>query len=202
MAEAVSRCTDRVRVMANFRDRADEWEENSWIGRARMSDPRAFQWLLDRYRDRVVRLASHVLRRPAEAEDVAQEAFIKAFRSLGSFRGDGRFYTWLYHIVLRICLDRRRLARWDSEVAVMDDSLCSPRIEDSSDPRILVDSLMKQLPPTMRATLVLRELEGMEYEEIARTLAIPVGTVRSRLHAARAQFRDLWTAAQEEAASV
>src|SRR5690349_8920331 len=113
MPEAVSRCTDRIRVMANFRDRADEWEENGWIGRARTGDPTAFQWLLNRYRDRVVRLASHVLRRPSEAEDVAQEAFIKAFRSLGSFRGDGRFYTWLYHIVVRICLDRRRLARWD-----------------------------------------------------------------------------------------
>jgi len=209
MAEHVRELSGRIRVMANFRDRAEEWEENGWIARARMGDPSAYQWLLDRYRARVVRLASHVLRRPSEAEDVAQDAFIRAFRSLDSYRGDGRFYTWLYHIVLRICLDRRRLARWDREISQYEDSqsgevACgsSRCLQESSDPRILVESLMKQLNPAMRAALVLRELEGMEYEEIALTLRIPVGTVRSRLHAARAQFRELWTAVQEEAARV
>src|SRR5437763_295375 len=82
-------------------------EEARWIERARAGEEAAFRWLLARYRERVVRLAAHILRRPDEAEDAAQEAFIRAFRRLRSFRGDARFYTWLYQIVVRVCLDRR-----------------------------------------------------------------------------------------------
>lgn len=177
----------------------DEREETVWIARACQGDESAYSWLLERYRARVVRLAAHVLRRPSEAEDVAQEAFIRAFRSIRSYRGQGRFYTWLYHIVVRVCLDRKRLARWQSEVA--DDCLfttasCDPI--DSSHERLAVEALLERLTPPMRAALVLRELEGMEYEEIARTLKIPVGTVRSRLNTARSQFRELWQSACRE----
>src|SRR5579871_748179 len=91
-------------------------EEERQIDRARHGDSAAIDWLLTRYRGRVVRLATHILRRPGEAEDVAQEAFVRAFRSLYTYRADGRFYTWLYQIVVRVCLDRRRLARWDREM--------------------------------------------------------------------------------------
>ena len=174
-------------------------EEAGWIGRARTGDEAAYRWLLQRYRARVVRLAAHVLRRPEEAEDVAQEAFLRAFRSLGSYRGDGRFYTWLYHIVVRICLDRRRLARWSAETPLTEaesPSLLSP--SEAIDTQVLVGILLDRLSPPIRAALVLRELEGLEYEEIARVLEVPVGTVRSRLSAARAQFRELWRAALEE----
>ena len=179
----------------------DDGEETRWLERARAGEEAAFRWLLDRYRARAVRLAAHVLRRPDEAEDAAQEAFIRAFRSLHRFRGNGRFYTWLYQIVLRVCLDQRRLAWWGAEQpGVAIPAAC----DGAGDPargvetRVLVEALLDRLSPPMRAALVLRELEGLEYEEIARVLGIPVGTVRSRLSAARAQFRDLWQTATGE----
>lgn len=208
IAGDVREITGRFRVMANFRERAEEWEENGWVARARAGDEAGYRWLLDRYRARVVRLAAHVLRRPAEAEDVAQESFLRAFRKLHTFRSEGRFYTWLYHIVIRVCLDRRRLARWDRESESLPEDDVDWRMESKdsvagmSDPRLLVESLLDQLSPSMRATLVLRELEGMEYEEIALAMGVPVGTVRSRLHAARERFRTLWTSVQEEARNV
>ena len=179
-------------------------EERRWIDLARAGDDRAFRWLLERYRSRVVRLAAHVTRRPDEAEDIAQEAFVRAFRGLRGFRGGSRFYTWLYRIVVRLCVERSRRRAWRSEapgssrlVAVEDPGPCEGTAE-----RVLVESLLWRLNPAMRAALVLRELEGLPYEEIARILAVPVGTIRSRLHAARAQFRALYEAANEEAARV
>src|SRR5947209_7277831 len=93
-----------VAIQANV---AEDREEAAWIRRAQEADESAFRWLMDRYRRRAVRLAAHVLRRPDEAEDVAQEAFIRAFKNLHRFRGEGGFYTWLYRIVIRICLDRK-----------------------------------------------------------------------------------------------
>lgn len=175
-------------------------EEEAWVARAREGDHEAFGWLLARYRGRAVRLAAHVLRRPGEAEDAAQEAFVLAFRSLRSFRGQGRFYTWLYAIVVRVCLERKRSARWRSETPMdsVPDAPASRPASGGCDERLLVESLLDRMTPPMRAALVLRELEGLEYEEIAQALRIPVGTVRSRLNAARAQFRALWQAAQEE----
>lgn len=180
-------------------------EEARLLERARGGDSAAYAWLLERYRERVVRLAAHVLRRADEAEDVAQEAFILAFRKLDQYRGDGAFFTWLYQITLRICFSRRRLLRWRAE-APGD----APHEHDESrlsggDPagpaqtRILVAALLDRLSPPVRAALVLRELEGLEYEEIARILKIPAGTVRSRLNAARTRFRILWLEANEEA---
>ena len=178
----------------------EEREEALWLARARAGDEAAYRWLLGRYRARVVRLAAHVLRREGEAEDVAQEAFLRAFRRLPSFRGEGRFSAWLFGIAVRLCLDRRRSARWTREVpedaAPPAPSLTAPA--DAADTRLLVETLLDRLSPPMRAALVLREMEGLDYDEIAATLGIPVCTVRSRLHAARAQFRALWTAALEE----
>lgn len=176
----------------------EDREEASWLQRARVGDEAAYRWLLDRYRVRVVRLAAHVLRREGEAEDVAQEAFLRAFRRLPSFRGEGRFSAWLFGIVVRLCLDHRRSARWTREVPEDAAPILSSS-PDSTDTRLLVEALLDRLSPPMRAALVLREMEGLDYDEIAATLGIPVGTVRSRLHAARTQFRALWTAAQEEA---
>src|SRR5947209_5358061 len=127
-------------------------EEAAWIEKARAGEERAYRWLLSRYRDRAVRLAAHVLRRPDEAEDVAQVAFVKAFRGLHSFRGEGRFYTWLYHIVVRICLDRKRLARWNSEGFKLDESVFIEHQAESNS-RLLVETLLDQLTPPMRAAL-------------------------------------------------
>ncbi|HEY3265506.1 MAG TPA: sigma-70 family RNA polymerase sigma factor [Armatimonadota bacterium] len=186
-----------VITMPVSRDTEGDPEEARWLVRARLGDEAAFTWLLNRYRNRVIRLAAHILRRPDEAEDAAQEAFIRAFRNIRAFRGDSRFTTWLFHIVLRVCLDRRRLKRWDSEVQ-WDDTLPLSSPKDPIDTRLVVNALLKELSPPLRAALVLRELEGMEYEDIAHVLGIPVGTVRSRLNAARARFRDLYMRVVEE----
>lgn len=183
-------------------DAMQDREEAAWIAKARAGDPAAVRRLLERYRGRAVRLAAHVLRRrPDEAEDVAQEAFVRAFRSLAKLRGDAGFGPWLYRIVIRLCADRQRAARWSREVspADLDEWTPGPAIStDGLDTRLLVGMLLDRLSPPMRAALVLRELEGLDYAEVAAALGVPVGTVRSRLHTARAQFRDLWLAAMQE----
>ncbi len=201
MPEEGARCWS----MAVRENVAVDREEEGQIERARRGDAAAIDWLLARYRHRVVRLAAHVLRRPDEAEDVAQEAFVRAFRSLHTYRSDGRFYTWLYRIVVRICLDRRRLSRWSRELP-LDSAPEAAAREDSGletvESRALVEVLLDRLTPPMRAMLILRELEGLEYEEIAQVLQIPVGRVKWRLHAARAQFQELWEQAARETAEV
>ncbi len=175
----------------------DEREEALWIDRARTGDDAAFRWLLGQYRARVVRLAAHVLHSQGDAEDVAQEAFVRAFQRLPSFRGNGRFSAWLFSITVRLCLDHRRSARFHREVPA---DAAPEAVSPSAPPdtHLLIDALMEQLSPPIRAALVLREIEGFDYDEIAQMLQIPVGTVRSRLHAARARFRALWTAIEEE----
>ena len=181
----------------------EQREEALWIARAKTGDEAAFRWILGQYRSRVVRLAAHVLRRSDEAEDVAQEAFVRAFQRLLEFRGAtapgraGSFSSWLFSITVRLCLDRRRTARWQREMPASAAPAPSSSFQ-SSDSRLLIEMLLDKLTPPMRAALVLREIEGLEYDEIAEALQIPVGTVRSRLHAARAQFRDLWAAIGEE----
>ena len=147
-----------------------------------------------------MRLAAHVLRRDSEAEDVAQEAFVRAFQRLPEFRGAGPFSSWLFQITVRLCLDRLRSAFWSREAS--QDAAFSASTSQSPDTRLVIETLLDRLSPPMRAALVLREMEGLEYDEIAQALQIPVGTVRSRLHAARAQFRDLWTAIDEESSHV
>jgi RNA polymerase sigma-70 factor (ECF subfamily) len=175
----------------------EDAEEALWVSRARAGDEAAYLWLLERYRSRVVRLAAHVLRRDSEAEDVAQEAFLRAFRGLSRFHGDRSFRTWLFRITVRLCLDRRRRLSWQREVSAEEIPEQSAPAA-AADTRLLVSALLDQLTPPLRATLVLREIEGLEYEEIAQMLEVPVGTVRSRLHTARAQFRTLWVAADAE----
>ena len=186
----------RLLAAADCPTREDR-EESLWVARARAGDEAGYRWLLARYRARAVRLAAHVLRRDGEAEDVAQEAFLKAFRRLSSFNGEGRFSAWLFRIVVRTCLDRHRSARWERE-APEAAAPTSPSLTADTDTRLLVGALLDRLSPPMRAALVLREMEGLDYDEIAQALGIPVGTVRSRLHSARAQFRQMWEAADAE----
>jgi RNA polymerase sigma-70 factor (ECF subfamily) len=185
---------------------ADAREEAIQVARAKTGDEAAIGWLIAQHRRRVVRLAAHILRRPDDAEDVAQEAFVRAFRNLHAFRGQGRFYTWLYQIVVRLCLDKQRLARWDKEIPLeaakeTTEVYLSVPLEDVRT-RLLVETLLDQLSPPLRAMILLRELEGLEYEEIAQVLQIPVGRVRWRLHEARAQFREIWQNAMQEAEHV
>jgi RNA polymerase sigma-70 factor, ECF subfamily len=168
--------------------------EAQHVARAKAGDESAFVWLLERYRTRAVRLAAHVLRRDADAEDVAQDAFIQAFREIRRLRGE-RFRPWLYRIIVRLCLNRTRRASWKAESSLDDQTphqSTDPRMSDAVTERIVVEMLLDRLSPPMRAVLVLRELDCLDYNEIAVVLGIPVGTVRSRLNAARATFRALW----------
>jgi RNA polymerase sigma-70 factor (ECF subfamily) len=181
-------------------DDSERREERAWLDRCAAGDERAIRWVLHRYRDRTVRLAAHVLHNSREAEDVAQEAFVKAFRQIGQFRGESGFYAWLYRIVINLCLDRMRRKCVSLEMPLEDGVLpahvaCGPDVEK----RLAVEQVLNSLTPPMRAALVLREVEGLEYSEIADVLQIPVGTVRSRLNTAREQFRRRWRAVQEEA---
>lgn len=175
-------------------------EEARWLLRARAGDAAALGWLLERYRTRTVRLAAHVLRAEADAEDVAQEAFVRAFRHLHTLRGEGAsFGPWLRRIVVRLCLDRLRRGRQEAS-ALSNEDWSAPAPTGSPDTCLLINALLDTLSPPLRAALVLREMEGLGYDKIAHVLAVPVGTVRSRLHAARAQFRALWMDAHQEEA--
>jgi RNA polymerase sigma-70 factor (ECF subfamily) len=158
---------------------------------------------LSAYRGRILRLTTAVLHDPDLAEDAAQECFIKEFRAIRSFRGESSFYTWLSRIAMRACMDCLRRRRPGTEPETRGSGDCvSAGPAHASVERLAVEALLDRLTPALRAALVLRELDGLEYDEIAETLGIPVGTVRSRLHAARARFRELYAEASEEADSV
>ena len=178
------------------------------IARARTGDEAAIAHLLARYRPLVLRVAHEVLCHEGEAEDAAQESFLRALRHLSTFRGDGganSFRAWLCHVTLRVCLDRRRLAHWHAEVPVEaagERVAAGPSEAGAAEARLLVEQLLRSLSPPLRAALVLREVEGLSYEEVARVLDVPVGTVRSRLSAARAQFKALWLRVEQETKDV
>jgi RNA polymerase sigma-70 factor, ECF subfamily len=174
-------------------------EEREWVCRCRQGDEEAFRELLRRYRGRALFLAAQILRDRTEAEDVVQEAFLRVFRSIGKFRGDASFYSWLYRIVVNLCLDRGRRAPARSTVLLdeeQDASDAAAPVEQvergAMETRLQVHALLAQLGEDLRVTLLLREVVGFSYVEIAEQLGVPIGTVRSRLSAAREQFRRLW----------
>jgi len=149
------------------------------------------------YQHRVFGVALRMLGNRAEAEEVAQEAFVRAHRALGAFRGDAKLSTWLYAITSRLCLNRlasgeRRLAR-QGEDALLRLSDVAPRPDAALERRELETALgraIAELPEDRRIVVVLRDLEGLSYEEIAQVLELELGTVRSRLHRARAELKE------------
>lgn len=170
-------------------------EELQWIERCRRGDDIAMTAIIAKHRMRLVRVASNVLRDSHEAEDVAQEAFLKAFREIHKLRDDRAFSGYIYKICVRLCMDRLRSRR--TEPLVVDKP--QPSKGQQIETRVLVEMLLKELSPDLRLTLVLREMEQLSYEEVADAMSVPVGTVRSRLHTARERFRDLWLVATAEA---
>lgn len=172
----------------------------SLVHRVQQGDRGAFDLLVLKYQHKVVKLVMRYVRNPAEAEDVAQEAFIKAYRALPQFRGDSAFYTWLYRIAINtaknalVARDRnpvsleREMERGD-ESQDMISKLRDPETPEglalTEEIRSIVNSAIEALPEDLRTAIVLRELEGMSYEEIAQSMECPVGTVRSRIFRAR-----------------
>ena len=176
-------------------------EEARYIALARNGEQSGYTYLLQQYRATALRLATHVLRRPDEAEDVAQEAFVRAFRSLHSLRQQSSFKPWLCQIVVRICFERQKARGWQ-EAPLDFTAEAVHTTTDNTDTRLLVSQLLAELSPALRAALVLYEIEGLSYEEVAKALDIPVGTVRSRLAAARTRFRQLYEAVEKETHNV
>ncbi len=170
-------------------------EESAWLSRARLGDVAAIDALVSKHRMRLIRVAANILRDRNEAEDVAQEAFLKAFRELGKLREDKAFSGFLYRICVRLCMDRLRSRKPEGEVQERGEGGTDIRVET----KILVEKLLAELSPELRMTLVLREMEQFSYEEVADYMGVPVGTVRSRLHTARERFRAIWLAATEGA---
>jgi RNA polymerase sigma-70 factor (ECF subfamily) len=168
-------------------------EEAKLVCRIRSGDDVALRDLIDRHRVRLIRTASNILRDPIEAEDVAQEAFLKAFRELHRLRDDRAFASFIYRICVRLCVDRLRSKRAEPSPLEPSETAAGGSIEN----RLLVEKLLSKLPADLRTTLVLREMEQLSYEEVAQVMDVPVGTVRSRLHTAREKFRVLWIAANE-----
>lgn len=163
----------------------------------------SFGELVRRYQDRLFNAVYRLLDNAEDASDVTQEAFLSAYQSLHSFKGDSEFYTWLYRIAFNsaVSLRRKKRALLSIDTGRDDDSLLEPsdesafsapsdRMERSEDEHRLQCAL-NRLSDDHRAVLVLKELEGRKYEEIAEILDVPVGTIRSRLHRARLELREL-----------
>ncbi|MDT0616858.1 RNA polymerase sigma factor RpoE [Salinisphaera sp. P385] len=169
------------------------------VERARAGDNRAFDLLVRKYQHKVVKLVSRYVN-PADAPDVAQEAFIKAYRALAGFKGNSAFYTWLYRISINTAKNylvarSRRPAAQDIDVADAEAYGHTDRFSEQDTPDALLESeeirdtviaAIRALPDDLRTAIMLRELDGMSYEEIAETMECPVGTVRSRIFRARA----------------
>lgn len=170
------------------------------IDAVKKGDSHAFDVLVARYQPRVIKIVSRYVRDPSEVLDVCQEVFIKAYRALKKFRGDSSFYTWLYRIAVNtsknyVISQGRRLPDIDLNIDDVDRFMVrnAPR-ENGTPERILmrdeiehvVFDTIDHLPKDLRMAIMLREMEGLSYEEIADVMHCPVGTVRSRIFRARA----------------
>jgi RNA polymerase sigma-70 factor (ECF subfamily) len=174
------------------------------VERSARGDREAFGLLVRRHQDRVFNVAYQILRNREDALDVAQDAFVKAFASLSDFKGEASFTTWVHRITVNLAIDtlrrRRRLdpAPFDDQRAVAEDA--ESGLAGPDDPslavevrqvRALLDQGIRALPPAQRAVLVLREVEGLTYEEIAGVVGCSLGTVMSRLFYARRRLAQL-----------
>jgi RNA polymerase sigma-70 factor (ECF subfamily) len=169
------------------------------VARVQRGDKSAFDFLVIKYQHKIIQLVNGYIKDPSEAQDVAQEVFLKAYRALGSFRGDAAFYTWLYRIAINTAknylLSRSRRSS-SSEVDIQDAEAIenAPQLQGMETPERhllneeIIDTIktaIDNLPEEMRIAIMLREFEGMSYEEIAVAMDCPVGTVRSRIFRAR-----------------
>ncbi len=179
---------------------SDREIDQQLVERAQRGDKQAFELLVIKYQRKLARLLSRFIRDSAEIEDVTQEAFIKAYRALPSFRGDSAFYTWLYRIGINtaknylVAMGRRAptTTEFNAEDAETFDD--GDQLRDVNTPENelmskqianVVNQTMQELPEDLRTAITLREIEGLSYEDIANIMDCPIGTVRSRIFRAR-----------------
>jgi RNA polymerase sigma-70 factor (ECF subfamily) len=169
------------------------------VARVQRGEKGAFDLLVRKYQHKVAKLVSRFVRDRAEIEDVTQEAFIRAYRAIGSFRGESAFYTWLYRIAVNTAKNYlesqgRRPPGSDVEAETAEQLEGGELLRDTATPErhMLTDEIaatvrrvLESLPADLRAAITLREIEGLSYEEIAEVMDCPIGTVRSRIFRAR-----------------
>lgn len=170
------------------------------VDRVRAGDKQAFDLLVAKYQRRLMRLLSRIVHDPAEAEDVVQETFIKAYRALRHFRGDSAFYTWLYRIGINTAKNflatqgRRTPTSTEVDAEQAETFNDGDHLRDINTPESMlaskqiaqtVNAAMDALPVDLRTAIALREIEGLSYAEISDIMACPIGTVRSRIFRAR-----------------
>ncbi len=170
------------------------------VARAQRGEKHAFELLVAKYQRKLARLIGRLVRDPAEVEDVAQEAFIKAYRALPQFRGESAFYTWLYRIGVNSAKNylmnqgRRAPTSTEKDAEEAETFEEAEQLRDNNTPESIlmsrqvadtVNSAMARLPEELRTAISLREIEGMSYDEIADVMDCPIGTVRSRIFRAR-----------------
>lgn len=177
----------------------EQTTDQQLVERVQRGDKRGFDILVRKYEHKVIKLISRYVKDPSEALDVAQEAFLKAYRALPGFRGESAFYTWLYRISINtaknyLVSQGRRPPTTDIELIDAEHYNGNAELRDSNTPEsyLLKDEVEKtvvealeSLPDDLRTAITLRELEGLSYEEIAEAMVCPVGTVRSRIFRAR-----------------
>jgi RNA polymerase sigma-70 factor, ECF subfamily len=177
-------------------------DDRTLIAQSLRGDTAAFGELVHRHQDRLYNTVYRLLDNAEDSQDVVQEAFLNAYQSLRLFKGDAQFFTWLYRIAVNSAISLRRKRRvvltTDTPPAgrvilepVDESEVTNPghALERAEDERRLQDAL-NRLTPEYRTVLVLKEIEGLKYEEIAAALQVPIGTVRSRLHRARLELRE------------
>jgi RNA polymerase sigma-70 factor (ECF subfamily) len=181
-------------------DMSDRDIDQQLVERAQRGEKRAFDLLVAKYQRRLARLLSRFIRDSSDVEDVTQEAFVKAYRALPSFRGESAFYTWLYRIGINTAKNflgansRRHMMTSEVvdeegesfDVAMQIPDMNTPETELMNRQIIeTVNSAVAELPEELRTAITLREMDGLSYEEIARVMNCPIGTVRSRIFRAR-----------------
>jgi len=176
--------------------------DDALVARARGGDAQAFRALVDAHRDRVYALCARMLRSPADAEEVAQDAFVRAWLALPRFRGESSFSTWLHRIAVRRAIDRAQTlrARRAREAGLGEGGaeIAAPATGAPPARTRRLAALVADLPPAQRAAVTLYYLEDRSVEEVAKTLELPENTVKTHLSRARAALRSAWLAGEAE----
>jgi len=198
-------CEKRESSMADVCTTADRIAERALVTRARSGDAEALRILIESHKDRLFGFIWRMIRNHHDAEELCQDAFLKAFASLDSFRVEYRFSTWLFTIGYRLCLNRLRRRNVLAELNVASVSLAEPdgtdealESEEAAALRETVWNAVDQLSAPQRAAVLLFYRHGMGCEEIARVVEMPVATVKSHLHRARHRLRQLLEALDQK----